>query len=86
MLNSENHLKVEADYRRELLSRKPLDTAEHFNLEPAQRTVRSMAVLRPSLLAMVRMVRGLARADGFALATNRAGASRSAVTSIDGRG
>jgi hypothetical protein len=86
MLNSVNHLNAEADYRRELLSRNPLDTAEHFNLEPAQRTVRSMAALRPSFLAMVRMARGLSRADGIAVATNGAAASRSAMAAVDGRG
>jgi hypothetical protein len=86
MLNSVNHLKAEADYRRELLTRKPLDTAEHFNHEPASRTPLSMAALRPSFLAVVRMAQGLFRAEGITVATNRAGASRSAVTSVDGRG
>ncbi len=63
MLNSVNHLNVEAAYRRDRLSRRVLDTAEHFNIESADRTIRSPSVSRFGFLARLKTARGLAGAD-----------------------
>lgn len=61
MLYSNNHLKAEADYRREVLSRTvPLDTPEIFHLEPRERRIGPFTETRDPLLrarsALARLV------------------------------
>lgn len=59
MLYSNNHLKAEADYRREVLSRTvPLDTAESFHMQARERTVRSVPAEREPLAAKARSALG----------------------------
>jgi hypothetical protein len=68
MLNSVNHLNAEVDYRRERLSRRVLDTAEHFNVESADRTIRSPSVSRFGFLARLKTAQV---SDGSGAATYR---------------
>lgn len=59
MLSSNNHLRAEADYRRELLRRRvPLDAPEVFHLEASERRVGSDPATRSPLMSKARHALG----------------------------